>query len=61
MNDSDFEQLLASVREAGRIRRGEQEPSDKFEVKPEGKDQYSSLKGERRLFPERPRPSPARD
>lgn len=35
MNDSDFEQLLASVKEAGRIKRGEQEPARKFEVKAE--------------------------
>jgi len=35
VNDSDFEQLLASVREAGRIKRGEQEPARTFEVKAE--------------------------
>lgn len=35
MNDSDFQQLLASVKEAGRIKRGEQEPARKFEVKAE--------------------------
>ena len=35
MNDSDFEQLLASVKEAGGIKRGEQEPARKFEVKAE--------------------------
>lgn len=35
MNDSDFQQLLASVREAGRIKRGKQEPARKFEVRAE--------------------------
>ena len=35
MNDSDFQQLLASVKEAGRIKRGEQEPARKFEVRAE--------------------------
>jgi putative transcriptional regulator len=35
MNDSDFQQLLASVKEAGRIKRGEQQPARKFEVKAE--------------------------
>jgi len=33
VNDSDFQQLLASVKEAGRIKRGEQEPARKFEVR----------------------------
>lgn len=35
MNDADFQELLASVKEAGRIKRGEQEPARKFEVKAE--------------------------
>ena len=35
MNDLDFQQLLASVKEAGRIKRGEQEPARKFEVRAE--------------------------
>lgn len=35
MKDSDFQQLLASVKEAGRIKRGEQEPARRFEVKAE--------------------------
>ena len=35
MKDSDFHQLLASVKEAGRIKRGEQEPARKFEVRAE--------------------------
>ena len=35
MKDSDFQQLLASVKEAGRIKRGEQEPARKFEVRAE--------------------------
>jgi putative transcriptional regulator len=35
VNDSDFQQLLASVKEAGRIKRGEQEPARRFEVKAE--------------------------
>jgi putative transcriptional regulator len=35
VNDSDFQQLLSSVREAGRIKRGEQKPARKFEVKAE--------------------------
>jgi putative transcriptional regulator len=35
VNDSDFQQLLASVKEAGRIKRGEQEPARKFEVRAE--------------------------
>lgn len=35
MKDSDFQQLLASVKEAGRIKRGEQEPAGRFEVRAE--------------------------
>ena len=35
MKDSDYQQLLASVKEAGRIKRGEQRPARKFEVKAE--------------------------
>lgn len=35
MNDADFQELLASVTEAGRIKRGEKEPARKFEVKAE--------------------------
>jgi putative transcriptional regulator len=35
VNDSDFEQLIASVKEAGQIKRGELEPARKFEVKAE--------------------------
>lgn len=35
MKDSDFEQLVESVRQAGRIRRGEMEPARKFEVRAE--------------------------
>ena len=35
MKDSDFQQLLASVKEAGRIKRGEQKPARKFEVRAE--------------------------
>jgi hypothetical protein len=35
VNDPDFQQLLASVKEAGRIKRGEQKPARKFEVKAE--------------------------
>lgn len=35
MKDSDFEQLVASVRQAGRIKRGEMEPTRRFEVKAE--------------------------
>lgn len=35
MNDPDFHELLASVKEAGRIKRGEQEPARKFEVRAE--------------------------
>lgn len=35
MKDSDFQQLLASVKEAGRIKRGKQEPARKFEVSSE--------------------------
>jgi hypothetical protein len=37
VNDSDFQQLLASVKEAVRIKRGEEEPARKFEVKAEDK------------------------
>ena len=33
MKDSDFQQLLSSVREVGRIKRGEQKPAGKFEVR----------------------------
>jgi hypothetical protein len=36
LKDADFQELLASVREAGRIKRGEQEPARKFEVIAEG-------------------------
>ncbi|HEX7184493.1 MAG TPA: NadS family protein [Thermoanaerobaculia bacterium] len=32
MKDSDFEQLVNSVREAGRIKRGEIEPARRFKV-----------------------------
>jgi putative transcriptional regulator len=35
VNDADFQQLLASVKEAGRIKRGEQAPARKFEVRAE--------------------------
>ena len=35
MKNSDFQQLLASVKEAGRIKHGEQEPARKFEVSAE--------------------------
>lgn len=35
MKDSDFQELLASVKEAGRIKRGVQEPARKFEVRAE--------------------------
>jgi len=35
MKDADFQQLLASVKEAGRIKRGEQAPARKFEVRAE--------------------------
>jgi len=35
VKDSDFQQLLGSVKEAGRIKRGEQEPARKFEVRAE--------------------------
>jgi putative transcriptional regulator len=35
VKDADFQQLLASVKEAGRIKRGEQEPAGKFEVRAE--------------------------
>ena len=34
MKDSDFEKLLTSVRQAGRIRRGEAEPSRLFRFEP---------------------------
>jgi putative transcriptional regulator len=33
VNDSDFEELIESVKQAGRIRRGEMEPARTFEVK----------------------------
>jgi hypothetical protein len=32
MKDSDFELLIASVKEAGRIKRGESEPANEFKV-----------------------------
>ena len=35
MKESDFEKLVESVREAGRIRRGEVEPARRFEVRAE--------------------------
>ena len=35
MKDSDFEQLVSSVRQAGQIKRGEMEPTRRFEVKAE--------------------------
>lgn len=42
MKDSDFEQLIASVREAGRIKKGETTPAHTFEV------QRENVKVERR-------------
>lgn len=35
MKDSDFQRLITSVKQAGRIKRGEEEPAQKFEVKAE--------------------------
>ena len=35
MNDSGFEKLIASVKEAGRIMRGEIEPARTFQLQPE--------------------------
>jgi len=35
MKDSDYQELLGSIREAGAIRRGERKPSRVFEVSPE--------------------------
>jgi putative transcriptional regulator len=35
VKDTDFEQLVTSVRQAGRIRRGEMEPARRFEVRAE--------------------------
>lgn len=35
MKDADFQLLVTSVRQAGRIRRGEMEPARKVEVRPE--------------------------
>jgi hypothetical protein len=35
VNDSDFELLIASVKEAGQILRGEIEPARTFQLKPE--------------------------
>jgi putative transcriptional regulator len=35
MNNSDFEKLIESVKEAGRIKRGEIEPARTFQLKPE--------------------------
>ena len=35
MKPDDFDELVASIREAGKIRRGEQAPSRVFEVKPD--------------------------
>ena len=35
MKDSDFELLVTSVKQAGRIKRGELEPARKFEVRAE--------------------------
>ena len=37
MKDSDFELLVTSVKQAGRIRRGELAPVCKFEVRPDAK------------------------
>ena len=34
MKSSDFEELIESVQQAGKIRRGEMEPSRSFEFKP---------------------------
>jgi putative transcriptional regulator len=34
MKDGDFQELIESVRQAGRIRRGEKEPSRRFEFAP---------------------------
>lgn len=35
MKDTDFELLVTSVRQAGRIKRGEMEPARKVEIRPE--------------------------
>jgi putative transcriptional regulator len=35
VKDADFEQLIASVKQAGRIKRGQVEPARKFEVRAE--------------------------
>ncbi len=35
MKDSDFELLVTSVKQAGRIKRGDMEPARKVEVRPE--------------------------
>ena len=35
MKDADFELLVASVRQAGRIKRGEMKPARKVELRPE--------------------------
>jgi putative transcriptional regulator len=35
VKDSDFELLVTSVKQAGRIKRGEMEPARKVEVRPE--------------------------
>ena len=35
MKDTDFELLVTSVRQAGRIKRGEMKPARKVEVRPE--------------------------
>jgi len=33
VKESDFEQLVSSLRKAGRVKRGEIEPTHRFEVK----------------------------
>jgi hypothetical protein len=33
VKESDFEQLVSSIRQAGQIKRGEMEPTRRFEVK----------------------------
>ena len=36
MKEADFEELVTSVREAGKVRRGEMAPSRRFHFKPAG-------------------------
>ena len=57
MKDSEFELLVTSVRQAGRIKRGELEPARKFEVSAVPLPEVAARRPRRKG---RLKPSPAR-